>query len=142
MHAKSLQLCSTLCNPMNYSLPGSSVHGVSQARILKWVAMPSSRASSQPGIEPTSLMSPELASRFFTTSTTWEAHHSLYLVPNIIITPKGDPVSLSHHPLALPPSRPWQPTLSFLSLWIYLLWSFSYKSNPTTGGFGCLTSFT
>ena len=82
-----------------------------------------------PRIEPTSLISPELASRFFTTSTTWEAHHLLYLVPNIIITPKGDPVSLSHHPLALPPPRPWQPTLSFLSLWIYLLWSFSYKSN-------------
>ena len=37
----------TLCNPMDYSLPGSSVHGVFQARILEWVAI-SSRASSQP----------------------------------------------------------------------------------------------
>ena len=33
--AKSLQLCLTLCNPMNYSLPGSSVHGILQARTLK-----------------------------------------------------------------------------------------------------------
>ena len=31
--------CLTLCNPMNYSLPGSSVHGISQARILEWVAI-------------------------------------------------------------------------------------------------------
>ena len=43
MHAKSLQLCPTLCNPMNYSPPGSSVHGILQERILWWVAMPSSR---------------------------------------------------------------------------------------------------
>ena len=46
--AKSLQLCLTLCDPMDYSPPGSSVHGVLQARILEWVAMPSSRASSRP----------------------------------------------------------------------------------------------
>ena len=31
--------CVTLCNPMNYSLPGSSVHGIFQARILEWVAI-------------------------------------------------------------------------------------------------------
>ena len=47
MCAKSLQLCPTLCDPMDCSLPGSSVHGVLQARILEWVAKPSSRASSQ-----------------------------------------------------------------------------------------------
>ena len=40
--AQSLQLCPTLCDVMDYSLPGSSVHGVLQARILEWVAMPSS----------------------------------------------------------------------------------------------------
>ena len=38
-----IQLCPTVCNPMNYSPPGSSVHGIFQARILEWVAMPSSR---------------------------------------------------------------------------------------------------
>ena len=46
--AKSLQSCLTLCDPMDYSLPGSSVHGIFQARLLQWVGMPSSRESSQP----------------------------------------------------------------------------------------------
>ena len=40
------QSCLTLCNPMGCSLPGSSVHGISQARILKWVAIPFSRGTS------------------------------------------------------------------------------------------------
>ena len=42
------QLCPTLCDPMNCSPPSSSVHGISQARILEWVAIPFSRRSSQP----------------------------------------------------------------------------------------------
>ena len=42
----SLQLCLTLCEPMDCSPPGSSVHGILQARILEWVALPSSRGSS------------------------------------------------------------------------------------------------
>ena len=71
--AKSLQSCPTLCNPINYSPPGSSVHGILQVRILGWVAMPSSGDLSHPGMEPVSLMSPTLAGRFFTTSTTQEA---------------------------------------------------------------------
>ena len=44
---ESLQLCLTLCDPLDCSPPGSSVHGILQARILEWVAMPSSRGSSQ-----------------------------------------------------------------------------------------------
>ena len=48
VHAKSLQSRSTLCNTMNCSPPGSSVHGILQARILEWVALLSSRGSSQP----------------------------------------------------------------------------------------------
>ena len=47
MCAKSLQSGSTLCDAMDCSPPDSSVHGILQARILKWVAMPSSRRSSQ-----------------------------------------------------------------------------------------------
>ena len=39
--ARSLQLCLILCDPMDHRLPGSSVHGILQARILEWVAMPS-----------------------------------------------------------------------------------------------------
>ena len=38
MHAKSLQSCPTLCDPMDSSPPGSSVHRILQARILEWVA--------------------------------------------------------------------------------------------------------
>ena len=40
--------CLTLCHPMDCSLPGSSVHGIFQARILEWVAIPFSRGSCQP----------------------------------------------------------------------------------------------
>jgi len=43
-----VELLSRICNPMDCSLPGSSVHGISQARILEWVAISSSRRSSQP----------------------------------------------------------------------------------------------
>ena len=43
---KSLQFCLTLCIPMDCSPPGSSVHGILQARTVEWVAMPSSRGSS------------------------------------------------------------------------------------------------
>ena len=43
--AQSLQSCPTLCYPMNSSLPGSSVHGILQPRILAWDAMPFSRGS-------------------------------------------------------------------------------------------------
>ena len=48
------QLCPTLCDPMDCSLPGSSVHGILQARILEWVVVPSSRGGDfpDPGIEP------------------------------------------------------------------------------------------
>ena len=48
VHAKLLQSCPTLCDPMDCSLPGSSVDGILQARILEWVAKPSSSGSSRP----------------------------------------------------------------------------------------------
>ena len=69
MHAQS---CPTLCNPMDRSPPGSSVHETLQARILEWVAKLSSGDLPDPGIGPTSLVSPALAGRFFTTSGTLE----------------------------------------------------------------------
>ena len=71
--AKSLQSCPTICDPADGSPLGSSVHGILQARILEWVAMPSFRGNlPDPGIEPMSLTSPALTGRFFTTHTTWE----------------------------------------------------------------------
>ena len=73
MYSLVTPLCPTLCNPIDCSPSGSSVHGISQLRILEWVAMPFSKGDlSDPGIDPHSLMSPALAGRFFTTSTTWE----------------------------------------------------------------------
>ena len=59
--AKLVQSRMTLCNPMDYSLPGSSVHGIFQARILEWVALPSPpRDLSDPGIKPMCPEAPEL----------------------------------------------------------------------------------
>ena len=57
------QSCLTLCDPMDYSTPGSSVHRDSPARIPEWVAMPSSRVSSQPRGQT---QGSRIASRFFT----------------------------------------------------------------------------
>ena len=65
------QWCQILCDPVDCSPPGSSVHGVSTARILEWVAMPSSRGSSQPR-DRTQVS--RIADRFFTIWATREAH--------------------------------------------------------------------
>ena len=73
VHAKSLQSFLSLCNPMEHSLPGSSVHGIIQARILECVACPPPGYLPEPGTEPTFFMSPALAGGFFTTTVTWEA---------------------------------------------------------------------
>ena len=67
------QLCTTLCDSIDCSPPVSSVHRISQAKILECVAISYSRKSFNPGIEPVSLASPPLASGFFTTSASWEA---------------------------------------------------------------------
>ena len=50
------QSCPTLSDPMDYSLPGCSVHETSQARILKWIAISFSRGSFRPGIKATSFL--------------------------------------------------------------------------------------
>ena len=59
------QLCLTQCDPMGCSPPGSSVHGISQARVLEWIAIFYSRRSSN--LEPESLRPPAVAAGFFTT---------------------------------------------------------------------------
>ena len=63
MHAQLLQSCLTLCKSMDSNPPGSSVHGISQTRILECVAMPFSRGSSQPR-DQTQVSC--IAGRFFT----------------------------------------------------------------------------
>ena len=76
-HANLLQLCSIPCDPMDCSPPGSSVHGILQARILEWAVMPSSGGSSQPRDKTYSLTSPAFADRFFfIINPTWEAQYT------------------------------------------------------------------
>ena len=74
LSVKSLQLCLTLCYPMDCSPKGSSIHGILQARILEWVAISSTRASSWARIKPVSLTSPAFPDGFFTT----RCHHYYY----------------------------------------------------------------
>ena len=63
----------SLCSPMECSSPGSSVHGIFQARNTGGGCIPTPGDLPDPGIEPVSLALPALASGFFTTSATWEA---------------------------------------------------------------------
>ena len=72
------QSCPTLCDPMDCSLPGSSVHGIFRARILEWVAISFSKGSSLPK-DRTQVSC--TASRFFTIWATREAHGTRYFLP-------------------------------------------------------------
>ena len=73
VRAQSLQSCSTLCNPMDLSPPGSTVHGILQVRILEGVAVPSSQGSSRPrDWTHVSYVFP-IAGRLLTCWATWEA---------------------------------------------------------------------
>ena len=69
------QLCPTLCNPLDCSLPGFSVHGLFLARIPDWVAIPFSRGTSWPRVR-TQVSS--IAGRFFTTWATRKAYTTEY----------------------------------------------------------------
>ena len=61
------QLCPTVCNPMDYSPPVSSIHGILQVRILEWIAIPFSRGSFQSRDQT---WVSHVAGRFFTVCTT------------------------------------------------------------------------
>ena len=71
MRAKSLQLYPTLCDSMDCSPPGCSVHRILQARIMERVAMPFLQGIFLTQGSNTRLMSPALAGEFFTTSATY-----------------------------------------------------------------------
>ena len=96
------QSCPTLCNPMDCSAPGSSVHGIPQARILEWVAMPFSRGSSQPKDQTWVSC---IAGRFFTIWATWYQN----------ILPTLWPL---HHPT---------PFFFFFCIWMYLFFYTVFK---------------
>ena len=68
------QSCLTLCDPMDYSLQGSSVHGIFQARVLEWVAISFSRGSSRPR-DRTQVS--HIAGRHF---TVWATREALYCI--------------------------------------------------------------
>ena len=78
LSAKSLQFCPTVCNPMSYSPPGSSVHGILQIRILEWVVISFLRGSSRPRDQtPVS---------YFSCIGKWILYHQCYLEsPSIIM---------------------------------------------------------
>ena len=140
MHAKSLQSCPTLCSHVNCSPPGFSVHDTLQARILEWVAMPSSRGSSQPRdwIQVSSF-----TGEFFTIWATREAHivfHKSVFSRSPVSKSLGD-VGLKYRFLC-----PVQDLLN-LNIWAWVLrvWVFSkhftlfsYQSMGTTTLRECL----
>ena len=91
--------CLTLRNPMYCSLPGSSVHGILQATILDWVAIPFSRGSSWPRNQ-TGVSC--IADRFFTKWATREVHcTSITTVLVFIIIHSQSPPKASPYPLAV-----------------------------------------
>ena len=127
---KLFQLCLTLCDLVDYGLPGSSVHGILQARILEWLPCLPPGDFPNPGIELKSPGSPALASGFFTASATREAHLSVY----------HPPLHLSN----LPPSLPQPSSLppSFLCFLLSFLPPFPLFSFPSSPFFPSILSFT
>ena len=98
------QLCPTLCDPMDCSPPGSSVHGILQTRILERVAIPFSRGSSLPGIEPG--------------SPTQETDSLLSQPPGkTLLYSEGKPIR--HQP---PPRTSWNPTFIRRGCEFRLIW--------------------
>ena len=107
-----------LCDPIDCSPPGSSVHGIPQQEYQGGLLCPPLGDLPNPGIEPVSLMSPALAASFFTTTATWEARclsiHTWHLKIFCRAFPKAAP------PCMLTPAM-----CSIISLW----WAKSCYSN-------------
>ena len=121
---KVAQSCPTLCDPMDYSLPRSSLHGILQARILEWVTIVFSRGSSQPSNETQVSCRRILyhlshqgsrVSSYYTHQITLILHlhppGASYNIHNRLYTPHG-----LHSPTYPGPYLPLQPHLSLLSL--------------------------
>ena len=78
MSVLSLQSCLTVHDSMDCSPPDSPVHGILQARILEWVAMPSSRGSSLPRDQTCFSYVSYTGRHIFATSATWDTLHKKY----------------------------------------------------------------
>ena len=104
-------ICVWLYNPMDCSLPGSSVHGIFQARILEWVVISFSRGSSQPRDETRVSCNSCIAGRLFTTEPLGKPHLSWYNGKEFVCQCKRcrfDPWVWE-----IPWRRKWQPTPAF-----------------------------
>ena len=95
------QSCPTLCDPMDYSLTGSSVHGILQARILEWVATSFSRGSSLPKYQ------------------TWVSHIGGRHF-NLWATQRKYPMNISHENSMNQYTEPWLRTLEYCTICIIL----------------------
>ena len=80
------QSCLTLCNPLDYSLPDSSVHGIFHARILEWVAISSSMDHPDQTIEPMFPVSPALQANFLPTEPSREAYIYVCITESLCYT--------------------------------------------------------
>ena len=117
------QSCPTLCDTMDYNLPGSSVQGILHVRILEWVAIPFSRGSSQPR-DQTQVSC--IAGRFFTIWATREALFMAYLSPIKSVGPQLNQDSgVGSHALIFFPFCIYLFFL-FLNLFIFLIFEFIY----------------
>ena len=131
MPAKSLQSCPTLCDPMDCSPPGSSVHGILQAGLLEWVAMPSSRGSSWPRDQTRISCGSCTAGVFFTAEPLGKLN--LWSIHGYILTLAWWPAhqeTTSHPPSALPSSqiksKHHHPSPGFFSMWKEAFSAFYY----------------
>ena len=88
-------LCLTLCDPLGCILPGSSAHGVSQARILEWIAISSAKGSSRPRIKPASLASPALQTDSLSTEPAGKPKEFVIYAENTYISAEDTKITLS-----------------------------------------------
>ena len=124
---------------MDCGWPGSSAHGIFQARMLEWLPFPVRRDLPDPGIKPVSLASPALAGRFFTNNATWEAHicHQppAYLSPIFLFSPGLYHLAIFLFILVLPilqeapSSMKVFPTVLCMQKYWFLFLSWSYMLN-------------
>ena len=100
------QSCSALCDPPDCTLPGSSVRGISQARILQWVVISSSRGSSQPRVLTHVSC---IARRIFTTDPQAKPHQVPWFLNKIVFPSSNTLVLILSGFKWSPSSRPFLP---------------------------------
>ena len=119
------QSCPTLCNPMDCCPPGSSIHGVLQARMLKWVVMQSSRGASRPKDWTRISLVCCTCRRVLCHCTTWEAPQSYRRPPSfgcppfptafsvfivLFLEQIHEPLTSPHPPRHMMAPEPWMQT--------------------------------